>query len=299
MASFPDIPVDIVREILEHLACIADPSRFNVSLVSRTVQQWTDPYVLDRIIIRSNEKWDEFAAMLQAENLAPRMKQAFLFLRIFAVVSRIGTKLQHMTMDQLLQLFPRLEIIYASPTGSQSMHHPHAALRRIGAAFGITWLRGIQSADDFCHWNITHLDLVPMRPEEWSDLVNLGLPTLNTLTHVCCDLEVPSTISDIHTHLQVLATALPPSLLLCLVNIHFEDVQIGDLEERYEVGLDDRILLCSRSGSDNWNSGDMGPWILAADLMNDFEEWNGAVIEKETYWSRGLDMVKLRRAENS
>ncbi|KAH8829790.1 hypothetical protein DL96DRAFT_1678440 [Flagelloscypha sp. PMI_526] len=295
MTSFPDIPVDIAREILEFVACIAGPSRFTVSLVSRTVQQWTDPYVLDRIIINNDDKWNEFSIMLPEKSFTPRMKQAFLFLRIFVVMPHIGRKSLPITMEELVQFFPRLEIIYISPTGSHSLHRPRPTIHRIGAAFGAMWLRGIQNPDDLRHWNITHLDLVPMHPEEWSDLVRLGLPRLNTLTHMCCDLEGPSSINEIRTHLKTLVTTLPSSLLLCLVNIDFENTKFAELPDRYDVGLDDRILICN---SKDYSNEKNGRWILRAELFNDFDQWTGAVIETETYWSRGLNMVNLRRAES-
>ncbi|KAH8829791.1 hypothetical protein DL96DRAFT_1553422 [Flagelloscypha sp. PMI_526] len=115
MTSFPDIPVDIAREILEFVACIAGPSRFTLSLVSRTVQQWTDPYVLDRVIIKDEDKWDEFVTMLHEKSSTSRMKQAFLFLRIFTVMPHIRESSLPITMEELLQFFPRLEIIYISP----------------------------------------------------------------------------------------------------------------------------------------------------------------------------------------
>ncbi|KAH8829822.1 hypothetical protein DL96DRAFT_1590564 [Flagelloscypha sp. PMI_526] len=224
--------------------------------------------------------------MLHEKNVTSRMKQAFPFLRILAVMPQIDASSLPITMEQLLQLFPRLEIIYISPPGSHAMHHPHTPLRRIG----------LQGPDELCLWAVTHLDLVLMSPEQWPDLVHLGLPRFHTLTHMCCDLETPSEIGEVWRHLQVLVPALPPSLLLCLVNIHFQDVEVGELRDRYDIGLDDRILLCNHEDC----SGEKGgQWVLTADLLNDFEEWNGAVIERKTYWSRGLDMVNLRRAENS
>ncbi|KAH8829804.1 hypothetical protein DL96DRAFT_1553436 [Flagelloscypha sp. PMI_526] len=275
--SFPPIPEDISREIFEYMASSGGVPCITVSLVSKAVQNWTDRFVFSRILIKSHEKWELLANLTSnTTSRTVRMQCACSLLRILAFdYVMIGSELGTFDLDATVEVFPGLESVYVNCEKACPINILHPNLRRIGGAFGVLWVTNLQVPLSLS--SITHLDITFCHPGNWHRLKILGLSRLPMLTHLCCslgNLDMGTTLLDL---LRVLVKIFPPSLLVCLVELPM--ISLYNIKETYEVGLDDRLVLCTQDEVHL-----EAEWILTAQLFDNVEEWGGLVPKENTFW---------------
>jgi hypothetical protein len=141
---------------------------------------------------------------------------------------------------------------------------------------------------------ITHLDLTELSTWSWSDLNERGLKSFTSLTHLSCELSRPYSFHSFREDFLVLYQLLPPSLLICIVHIqHILQLrqQECDALSHFAYKLDDRLLMCTDYELN------MDPeWVLwKVDVKYDLGEWLEERDKRDSYWTRGLDMVVRRR----
>ncbi|KAH8798699.1 hypothetical protein DL96DRAFT_1638391 [Flagelloscypha sp. PMI_526] len=297
LVPFPPVPLDISREIFEHVALSDSADRFSVSLISPLVQEWTDPYIFHTIHVSSQPRAERFHDMLYRTPKSGRFARACLFVRTLAIYV-YGVE---MPWEGIALHFPQLVVLYRESNEDADFLEGHKdqegfeppsipTLRRLGGGYGYRTLCG--------HWGcvqgLTHLDLSPMYSCDWPTLGKRGLRLLSSLTHLCFDLdeEQPESMKQ---QLKVLPPLFPPSLLLCLVCVSDIDFWIMKRGEgtgilNFSYQLDDRLLICT--GEDN-----QAPhqWILKVDWSKEIHEWTGQCNEEDTQWVQGLNMVIQRR----
>ncbi|KAH8806668.1 hypothetical protein DL96DRAFT_1631302 [Flagelloscypha sp. PMI_526] len=287
------LPLELTREIFEHAVLFNREDRYSLSLVARSVQRWTDPYAFQTIVITTRDHTESLLEMFSWPDKSLRLTRILSFVRTLA--SNYYNYHHRLHWDQLVHHFPGLVVLYlrdsskdfVEDVGDVTVFQPPSLhnLRRIGGGYGSRTLRGSWA----CAQDITHLDLTSLSCDEWAACENRGISQLSRLKYLSFDLNYSESLEEIQDHLQRLPPMFPPSLLLCLVVANPEPKEAAHLS-RFAYELDDRMLLCG-----SFPPKSDAEWILKANLIHDFDEWNGNCQEDRTYWVRGLNMVTRRR----
>ncbi|KAH8806661.1 hypothetical protein DL96DRAFT_1631285 [Flagelloscypha sp. PMI_526] len=297
--SFSSIPFDVMQEVFEHAAFFGKEDCHSLSLVSRAVQRCIDPYLFTKIIITSLSRAEKLLEAIALDK-SFRFTRALSFVQVFAT-----TVSDHrFTWDWIVLHFPGLVVLHMrghhdgndfyegveDPTTVEPALLP--TLRRLGGGYGWSSFRGSW----LCVQTLTHLEIVGMSSSDWLSLESRGLRMLSRLTHLACDLDCNAEIETMRQHLLVMSKNVPPSLLVCLINVeavHKLDERDCIVLLRFTYELDDRFVLCSWRHAVDFNV-DLR-WFLSASLLDDFDEWAGRCHEKDTYWVQGLELVNERR----
>ncbi|KAH8806663.1 hypothetical protein DL96DRAFT_628584 [Flagelloscypha sp. PMI_526] len=300
--SFQPFPTDILKEIFEHAALFQDSSCYALALVSQSVQKWTDPLVFRTILVTEQriEGPEPFLEMLDSPEKSPRFIRALSFVRTLAATIPEF----ELTWETIVKNFPGLVVFHS--LGDQEVHKPSddfhegiddladfqppvlPTLRRLGGGYGCRTIYGSW----MCVQMITHLDLTCLYCNDWPELESRGLPLLSCLTHLSFTLDEGS--EDMDDDLRLLPPLFPQSLQLCLLDVEcFSSITSEDAENllRHAYALDHRLLLASKDNCQVHHQ-----WVLKVEepLVYAFKDWSGEHSVDDTYWVRGLEMVKRR-----
>ncbi|KAH8814745.1 hypothetical protein DL96DRAFT_1684985 [Flagelloscypha sp. PMI_526] len=311
MKASHNLPLDILRLLLEFSASAWLESAKALSLVSREVQGWTDPHFFQ--IVEGSFLFGEYRISLLdrmcMSDASPRLVLARNYVRAAAWRNFVP---QQSYIKQALDHFPNLVQLclwnnvfpFEPKNGSWSSLQPfeitqkYPSLRRVATCLN-DLLNVPQNAFGSPFWTtVTHLHLT------YSHAISsrhspFELPlfvTMPSLTHIALSTILGGRNErNVDLAFSRVTATLPPSLKLCLLYITppqneprrpwLARMVITSHE------FDERIVMWSMTPEDNTDE------LVGTSVDDNFRAWCGAQLEDgaHTYWEMGEAVLKKRQ----
>ncbi|KAH8831716.1 hypothetical protein DL96DRAFT_1706128 [Flagelloscypha sp. PMI_526] len=291
----PVLPLDIAQYIFELVAAANSKAQCSIlSLVSKEIQIWADPYLFKSI---TNTRHPFFERLISEAPLSscPRLDRRCSLVKYFSAEHQHYEDIQWAM--NVMTIFPNLISFHGgySELKRNNLLSAHPTLRRIGCLGPL-----VTDVDFSCAFfqNITHLNLSAVHSTSWSSLAERNLESLKSLMYLRLHAENPLILKR---QRQDLAGAIPSSVHVVLVELsqYFSAYQSRFMLEEFsrmcyccEGEMDDRVVFMCHQPMP-------GPqWIIgvSSSVFWDADEWTGRIPEEETFWEQGLAIVNARRA---
>ncbi|KAH8828896.1 hypothetical protein DL96DRAFT_1708068 [Flagelloscypha sp. PMI_526] len=297
------LPLDILRLLLEYSASISFKSAQTLSLVSKEVQQWTDPYLFQTVQgARDNHSSMPYLLdRMCMTDASPRFVLARNYVRAIAWKGALSKR---SSVKHALDCFPNLTqlCLWGNLFPFRSWHDKYVvesleitqnypSLRRV--ATGIYTQLGLPpDAFGSPFWmTITHLQV------NYSDAISLDasafqLPlftTMSSLTHLALFPHTTWSESNTDLALSRVRHSFPPSLSLCLLSF----VAPEGIDRRLwlakvanaSLKVDKRIVISTSVMEDN---------EMVTEYGDTFQAWCEVQDGLWTFWEIGEAVLKDR-----
>ncbi|KAH8826087.1 hypothetical protein DL96DRAFT_1607142 [Flagelloscypha sp. PMI_526] len=276
MANVASIPVEIARLIVQFASHSLSTS-CSLSLVSRQVQTWSDPFLFCTMIISKtqevSQKMRTFIDSFVSSVPSDRLCRARRYVQIVAT-------LQFNDPDETLyrflgccsHLFSVCVWCHVVPSSFSALHIP--TLRWLSLS---GWEIPLSFASPVFQ-SISHLDLTGVFFSDWSDIWEANLAFIPNLSHLLLNASGPSDIVDGEV-LSTISSHLTPSIRLVLLAVKKLPA------EARAGGYDVRIAM-----------------VEVGILNVDEEVWttfSSPLHERETIWSKAETLLLERRNEEA
>ncbi|KAH8828893.1 hypothetical protein DL96DRAFT_1595886 [Flagelloscypha sp. PMI_526] len=306
------LPLDILRLLFEFSASTSFNSALALSLVSKEVQRWTDPYLFETVQ-KTGENYSgipetSLLGQLFMSNASPRIVVARSYVRTLAWDKFVP---QDSYVKKALDIFPNLvqlclwgNIFPYQPQDSFSRHfeitQTHTSLRRIATCLHNRSKAPPNGFGSPFWMNITHLQiryLDAVSSSESAFQVPL-FTSMSSLTHLALSPFASENDPDADLAFSRAKASFPPSLILCLLALKSSRVVApmsirSWLSEMTDACLkiDERIVMWWTIPKDDVDES------AVVKSRDSFQEWCRVQDGAQTYWDMGEAILKRRREQ--
>ncbi|KAH8828923.1 hypothetical protein DL96DRAFT_1708095 [Flagelloscypha sp. PMI_526] len=307
-----NLPLDILRLLLEYSASASIDSARALSLVSKDVQHWIDPYLFQNMqglgIEYSSEIYrTSLVDWMCLPDASPRLVFARRYVRTVAWEKHVP---HNSSIKQVLESFPSLaqlclwKNIFPHRPNSSASHSQYfeitqryPSLRRIATCTFDTSSTPPNAFGSPFWMTITHLQIRCYTPIS-SSRSPLQLPlfaTMASLTHLALSSEAGGGEADADLALSRVRATFPLSLSLCLLGMRAPTL-IGEDQWCAEMvtaclKVDARIVVWSTGPVDKTD----GQLVANRNGSDTFQAWCGIHDSVQTFWEMGEAIMKKRR----
>ncbi|KAH8809617.1 hypothetical protein DL96DRAFT_1628628 [Flagelloscypha sp. PMI_526] len=285
--TFHDLPADIARLIVS----IAVHGATALTLVSKTIQHWVDPFFFRHMEFHSPENLNAYIDTLNELPPSNRLLRIRPYVWSICIDSSFGETVPFM---QLLALHPSLRSLYLCdtlpPLSIEGLSAAPSMLTHLSASFdhvidlSIPYFAGL-----------THLDISDF------DLLNKRLPDMSALSHL--QVIVMGGEDAGYRGFRDALAVLPAHLETIIWFVNLKSIcsflSLDDATTDIVTGTTDaRIVVCLAEVEDSDGHAGISPYIIVADLLSEPFEFFNWRSEGTTLWERA-GSVKRRRLENA
>ncbi|KAH8826086.1 hypothetical protein DL96DRAFT_1607140 [Flagelloscypha sp. PMI_526] len=274
MAGAASLPVDIARLIVE-MASRSLYTACSLSLVSKEVQTWSDPFLFCTVVISVTDIVSKEMELFMDSFTAPTPTQRLL--RARGYVQIVATQQLTDPNKRIPRFLGCCSNLFSFCNWTQVLSSSFFDLH----IMSLKWLslNGWVEPLSFkspVFQSITHLDLTGLNFSEWPDIWNANLGFIPSLTHLLLDASGPSDVIS-NDVLSIISSHLTPTIQLVLLSV--KGVTKGSITSDH----DKRIAIV-----------EMG-------ALNVYEEvwmtFSGPLQEGEAVWSHAEKLLKVQRRE--
>ncbi|KAH8826089.1 hypothetical protein DL96DRAFT_1816531 [Flagelloscypha sp. PMI_526] len=286
--TFPNIPKDIAREIIELAALpTTDLSLRNatrLSLVSHEVQKWADKFLYRHIVfpyIRLSARAAFFVETFVSDNPSLRMIRARSLVYTFSS-RQSEDSLNHVGRFIALcsHLFS-LALVSMRPT-PLILNLTIPSLRRMT----FNSFHPVDSFQSPLFRPLTHLDLCASEIAQWEQLRTAGLTQMEYLSHLV--LRATKSDQQLETVIIEAMTFLQPSLRLLLLVLD-ESLVNEFLMRREDIRYSPRIVIAVDTPVPRPKYEELG---LDVNFSGRWKTWTGKLCEERTFWFKADQMLE-------
>ncbi|KAH8828962.1 hypothetical protein DL96DRAFT_1814259 [Flagelloscypha sp. PMI_526] len=311
MTANHDLPIDILRLLFQFSASSSVHCALALSLVSKEVQRWTDPYLFE-IVHKTgpNFSWAPKTSLLDQmleSEASPRIVFARNYVRTLAWDQYVFSELD---VEDVLETFLNLTELCIwgnvfpyqvedSPSKSFEITKGYPSLRKLSSCIRDRWMVPPSAFNSPFWMTITHLQLrymTEISSSESAFQLPLFVP-MTSLTHLALLAFTGVSESNTDHGFSLVRKTFPPSLILCLLAVTSPPLDehrgnwIAQMVDA-SLNIDKRIVICWTNPTDNVD--------VMAVKSHDFDEaWCRIQDRGQSLWEMGEAVLKGRHEQLS